>query len=267
MKVDAISNLAKANRRTLGEKRRIRESRITRILELTQRGYSKFEISKELKIQFYKLDKYYKVINKRIKVDQSRRVEEWIWFVTQKYDYLYRQCIEAFEQSQKDSKGKPKPGNVVFLDAARNVLADFRKLTGIDKQPELVVSSNSVSASLNWDSITQGRMSPLSIQTNVPQLESAIEKPVSAYIDPIEQRIQEVRKLANAMKPKQVNDNKNDGEFIDPLIDNGEGDRISAESVSSLQEVSKPKVVIRKPVEPVKPQYDRRVQLNLLGEE
>lgn len=163
-----------------GEKSRRSINNTIIALEHLAKGLMPFEVRRAMNITPHQYVRISTRINKLAVKYQSRKIEELVFLAELRHNKVYREALEAFEQSKKDKDGKARPGNPIFLSVANESLRDIRKLLGLDKSADFINNGNM--AILNWDSIHSANTQP--------------EVQAIATVDPIEERIRELEKIA-----------------------------------------------------------------------
>jgi transposase-like protein len=162
------------------------QRKLNSILRMLDQGYSISEAAQELGITHHNVWKWAQAVKKSLKNEQSELNDVLRINSNRKLTYVYRQFLEEFEQSKKDSKGARKPGNPEYLYGARELIQDIVKLHGlnIEQQP------NQTNVAFNWASLMQ----PLA---NAVQPTMELQPSAVIANDPIEDQIKQLESSAD----------------------------------------------------------------------
>lgn len=155
------------------------QRKVNSILRMLDQGYSISEAAYELGITHHNVWKWTNAVKKVLKSEQSELADILRINSDRKLNYVYRQFLEEFEQSKKDSKGERKPGNPEYLYGARELIQDIVKLHGlnIEQQP------SQTNVAFNWNSLMQPLQQAVA---PVVELQPIVNDPIEDQIKQLE---------------------------------------------------------------------------------
>lgn len=197
----AIPNVSEMKRRT--------RINALEMIEWMEKGLMPYEVKRKMGLKPEDFNAIQSRIKRIVQKYEARKVQELVFYAEIKHNYIYKQCIEAFEQSKTDAKGNKRPGNPIFLQVANETIRDLRKLLGLDKANDLINNGNL--NVFNWDSLhSQGNQA----DTQPGQVAvTAISK-----VDPIEERIRELERRAAEREQELEETVKKEEDRIDSRI-------------------------------------------------
>jgi predicted transcriptional regulator len=138
--------------------------RESRAWQLRQQGWSQMRIAKELGIDQSTVSRLLQRISDRVLAELQENVERVKVEQTVQLEHLYDEALQAWERSKQDAvkittetppaeregasnatvteEVKGQVGDRAYLDEARAVLADIRKIWGLDSAKKIDTTSN-----------------------------------------------------------------------------------------------------------------------------
>lgn len=239
---------------TVAEKKRRSIVNFTEYLDLLAKGYAPYQARQKLGIK----DKTgAKTLENRtaklIARLQARKLEELVFVAEIKHNFIYKSSLEEFEKSKIDPKtGSKRPGNPVYLQLANECIRDLRKLLALDRANDFV--NNGQVNLFNWDSLhnKQGSNIPQSLPNGQKVIGSSLQESSEegslVKLDPVEERIRQLERLAAEKKLENERLIEEHGEPINDYSDSEPVEeierRIVLKATKTVQPVKTEKVKV-----------------------
>ena len=110
-----------------------------RAWELRQQGWTQGRIAVALGVDSSAVCRILARLRERYLRELTRKISRYKAEQTAQLEHLYDRALQAFEMSQLPEVlgGSARPGDHRFLEQARSVLADIRKIWGLDAPTQL----------------------------------------------------------------------------------------------------------------------------------